>query len=228
MNENSSLGETLRAARQKRRLSTSQVAEATRLKTTLIEDLERNDFSRVPAPIYGRGFLKLYAEAVGLDPHPLVAEYSRLYAVSRPVARILDPANAPQSQRPGARSMRRRNWLSLWDTFRRNLERVGADLTDRLRARKTASAYRVRRHRSLDERLSGIPWAAILVVAAVAVLVVFIVIGIGTLFTTARTTQPATRLKNTPARVAPSVPLRLAEEPPPPYSSTTPGAPASR
>ena len=228
MNENISLGEVLRTARQKRRLSISQIAETTRLKATLIEDLERNDFSRVPAPIYGRGFLKMYAEAVGLDPHPLVEEYIRVCAVSRPVARILDPSLAAHAQRPVTRSMRRHNLGSLWNTFRRNLGQLGADLIDRARARRTASAYRVRTHRSLEERLAGVPWAAIVVVAAVAMLVVFIVLGIGHLFATARTTRPVSALNITPARVSPSVPLRLAEEPPAPYLMSAPSAPVAR
>ena len=228
MNENMSLGEVLRTARQKRRLSISQIAETTRLKATMIEDLERNDFSRVPAPIYGRGFLRMYAEAVGIDPRPLVEEYIRVYAVSRPAARILDPSPDAQTQRPIARSMRRHNWVSLWNTFRRNLEQLGADLIDGARARRNASAYRVRTHRSLNARLAGVPWAAIVVVASVAVLVVFIVLGIGHLFATARTTRPASALNITPARVSPPAPLRLAEEPPAPYLRSPPSAPVAR
>ncbi len=229
MNEKMPLGEVLKMARQKRRQSISQIAETTRLKATLIEDLERNDFRNVPAPIYGRGFIRMYAEAVGLDPRPLIDEYMRGCAASRPVARVLDAAPAAaHAQRSAARFMRRRNWLSIWDTFRRNLEQLGADLIDRTRARRSASAYRVRTHRSLDERLAGVPWAALVVALAVAVLLVFICIGIGHLFATARTTPPSSALHVTPARVAPSVPLRMAAEPPAPYSMTAPSAPVAR
>ena len=170
----------------------------------------------------------MYAEAVGLDPHPLVEEYIRLYAVSRPAARVLDQARVAHVRRPVTRSMRRHNWGSLWNTFRRNLEQLGADIIDRARARRTAAAFRVRRRRSLAERLDGVPWAAIMVVAAVAVLLIFIVLGISHLFATARTTRPASALNLTPARVSTTVPLRLAKEPPPPYSPSTPSAPAAR
>lgn len=71
------LGRTLRAARQSQGFSTSQVAAATRIKIQTIEALEADDFSRIAAPIYGKGFIKLYAEHLGLEPTPLIHEYLR-------------------------------------------------------------------------------------------------------------------------------------------------------
>ena len=60
-------GKTLRAAREAKGYTVSQLAEATRLMHQVVEDLENENFTRIPAPIYGRGFVKLYCEAVGLD-----------------------------------------------------------------------------------------------------------------------------------------------------------------
>lgn len=68
-------GKTLRSAREAKGLSVAQVAEATHLLPRVVEDLEKEDFSRLPAPIYGRGFVKLYCEQVGLDPKPMIAEF---------------------------------------------------------------------------------------------------------------------------------------------------------
>ena len=70
------LGEKLKAAREKAGYTTSQAAEATRIKIQHIEELERDDFTRFAAPIYGKGFIKLYAEFLNLDPSPLLAEYA--------------------------------------------------------------------------------------------------------------------------------------------------------
>lgn len=78
-----SMGETLRTAREQRGLSASAVAEATHMKVQIIEDLEIEDFRRIAAPIYGRGFVKLYAEFLGLDSTPLVREFMELYAGKR-------------------------------------------------------------------------------------------------------------------------------------------------
>jgi transcriptional regulator with XRE-family HTH domain len=72
------LGEQLRDARRKMNLTASEVASATRVKVQLIEDIENENFERIAAPIYGKGFIKLYAEYVALDPRPLIAEYKNI------------------------------------------------------------------------------------------------------------------------------------------------------
>ena len=68
-------GNTLRSAREAKGYTPSQIADITHLKISVVEGLENEDFSMIAAPIYGRGFIKLYCEAVGIDPKPLVAEY---------------------------------------------------------------------------------------------------------------------------------------------------------
>jgi len=76
-------GEILRNARVQRGLTPSDVAENTHLMVQVVEDLEREDFRRIAAPIYGRGFVKLYAELLELDPEPLIREFMDLYAGAR-------------------------------------------------------------------------------------------------------------------------------------------------
>jgi len=78
------LGKTLRQAREAKGQTVSQVAEATRMMVQIVEDLEREDFRRIAAPIYGRGFIKLYAEYLDLDPEPLIQEFIEIYTGSRP------------------------------------------------------------------------------------------------------------------------------------------------
>ena len=68
-------GKTLRSAREAKGYTVSQIAEITHLKSQIIDGLENEDFSMIAAPIYGRGFVKLYCEAVGLEPKPLVDEF---------------------------------------------------------------------------------------------------------------------------------------------------------
>lgn len=83
-----SFGETLRAAREAKGLTCSQVAAQTRLLVQIVEEMEREDFHRIAAPIYGRGFVRLYAQCVDLDPKPLVAEFMEIYEGHRaPVVR---------------------------------------------------------------------------------------------------------------------------------------------
>ncbi len=94
------LGEILRNAREQKGCSASAVAESTHLKVQVVEDLEREDFRRIAAPIYGRGFVKLYAEFLQLDPEPLIRDFMDLYAGARAPAvrtkRLETPHEPPQ------------------------------------------------------------------------------------------------------------------------------------
>ena len=77
-------GETLRKAREAKGLTTSQVAEKTRILVQIINAMEKEDFSRIKAAIYGRGFVKLICECLEIDPKPLVAEFMDIYEGRRP------------------------------------------------------------------------------------------------------------------------------------------------
>jgi hypothetical protein len=88
-------GALLRAARENHRYSINDVVEATRIKPHIIQALENDDYSDIPAPLYGKGFIKLYAEQVGLDPAPLIRSYLNQYAHSvRPTLKTEIPAPA--------------------------------------------------------------------------------------------------------------------------------------
>lgn len=76
-------GKTLRLAREAKGYTISQLAEATHMIHQTIEDLENENFSRIAAPIYGRGFVKLYCEAVDLDPKPMIAEFMEIFSGNR-------------------------------------------------------------------------------------------------------------------------------------------------
>lgn len=110
-----SLGEELRKARMARNLTASQVAAATRMKVQTVEAIESESFARIAAPIYAKGFIKLYAEFVGLDPAPLLAEYSAHFvdAKAAPPVRMdeepaLDRPPAPARPAPPAKDVEAR------------------------------------------------------------------------------------------------------------------------
>ena len=94
------LGEILKNARVKKGLSFSDVAENTHMLVQIVEALEREDFRRIAAPIYGRGFVKLYAECLDLDPEPLIRDFMTLYDGARmPTLRPIK-AEQPIAERP--------------------------------------------------------------------------------------------------------------------------------
>jgi hypothetical protein len=61
------LGEQLRLAREDRNLSLGDVANVTRIAPWALAAIEREDFGRLPGGVYRLGFVKAYADAVGLD-----------------------------------------------------------------------------------------------------------------------------------------------------------------
>ncbi len=62
------MGELLREARYRRNLSLEQAAAATNIRKKYLLALEEDDYAELPAPVYARGFLQIYAEFLGLDP----------------------------------------------------------------------------------------------------------------------------------------------------------------
>jgi cytoskeleton protein RodZ len=65
-------GEKLRAAREARNLSIAQVVKVIRIRSYYIEAMEADDFSSIPSAVQARGFLRSYAEFLGLDMEALL------------------------------------------------------------------------------------------------------------------------------------------------------------
>jgi cytoskeleton protein RodZ len=70
-----SIGETLREARHVKQASLEDASRATKIKLEILERLESDDFNALAAPMYTKGFLKLYAEYLGLDAPVVVDAY---------------------------------------------------------------------------------------------------------------------------------------------------------
>jgi cytoskeletal protein RodZ len=72
-------GAHLKQAREQRGISLRQISSATKISTTALEALERDDFSRLPGGIFSRAFVRAYAIGVGLDPEETVQEFLAEY-----------------------------------------------------------------------------------------------------------------------------------------------------
>lgn len=68
-------GARLREARERRGISQAEVATQLHLNEQTIAALEQDDRSRLPAPIYVRGYARAYARLLGLDEEELLARY---------------------------------------------------------------------------------------------------------------------------------------------------------
>src|SRR3954454_5689115 len=61
------VGERLRAAREKTGISLEDIAAQSRIPQRHLESIENAEWDNLPAPTYTIGFAKSYASAVGLD-----------------------------------------------------------------------------------------------------------------------------------------------------------------
>lgn len=72
-----SLGARLKAAREGTGLGLSELAQRTHVRRAYLEALEEARYQELPEDVYSRNFLRLYAQAVGLDATPLLEQYQR-------------------------------------------------------------------------------------------------------------------------------------------------------
>jgi transcriptional regulator with XRE-family HTH domain len=71
----STFGERLRLQREGKQISLRAVSEQTKIKLSLLEALERDDLSHWPLGIFGRSYIRSYAQAIGLDPTATLREF---------------------------------------------------------------------------------------------------------------------------------------------------------
>ena len=71
------LGQIFRETRKSQNLTPILAAEATRIKPQTLDWMEADLWAKMPAPIYARGFIKIYAEFLGLAPDPMIEAYTR-------------------------------------------------------------------------------------------------------------------------------------------------------
>jgi cytoskeleton protein RodZ len=89
------IGSSLRQARVRRRLELDRVEADTHIRSRYLKALEDERFDLLPEPAYARGFLRTYADYLGLDAQHFVDEYNARFIVTEemPVvpARIARP-----------------------------------------------------------------------------------------------------------------------------------------
>lgn len=69
------VGPYLEAVRAKQGLSLDAIAEGTHIKAAYLEAIEQMDVASLPSKPFAIGFAKVYAEALGLDPAPVVDRF---------------------------------------------------------------------------------------------------------------------------------------------------------
>lgn len=103
------LGTELRQAREARGLSLRELSERTQIRQPVLRAIESDDFRHLPGGVIMRGFLKLYAREIGLDPDEIAGRYTtqlEATAPDRPGEEGAATRGGPSAPRPPARFAR--------------------------------------------------------------------------------------------------------------------------
>jgi len=93
----SGIGNTLRDARNRRKIDLSEVEEATKIRVRFLRAIENEEWDVLPGETYARAFIKTYASYLGLDGERLAEDFraeAGTAAGDRPPPRIEPAASA--------------------------------------------------------------------------------------------------------------------------------------
>jgi cytoskeleton protein RodZ len=85
----SNFGASFRKARESSGLALDKIAADTRISSRFLTAIENEDFHLLPGGVFNRGFIRAYAERVGLNPDQALADYDRLSVAAEEPAETL-------------------------------------------------------------------------------------------------------------------------------------------
>ena len=77
-------GAAIKILREQRGMTVRSVADVTKIGSRYIEYIEAESFLKLPPRPYLRGFLALYAKALGCDPERMVGDYMKRFDAAMP------------------------------------------------------------------------------------------------------------------------------------------------
>ncbi len=95
------IGTELRAERQRRQLSIIDVSTTLRIQQSHLSALEEGRTDDLPGPTYAIGFLRTYAEFLGLDGEEIIRQYKREETLTPGARRLIFPEPVEEARRPG-------------------------------------------------------------------------------------------------------------------------------
>lgn len=94
------IGQKLKAIREEKHLTFEKVFEATRIRIVHLQALEADDLSSMPSPVQARGYLRNYAEYLGLDIDKLLEEVRSSKQTTGEIIAPVDFTSQPPTQDP--------------------------------------------------------------------------------------------------------------------------------
>lgn len=112
------IGQKLKQTREAKRLTLEKVFEATRIRVPYLQALETDDLSAMPSPVQARGYLRNYAEFLGLNFDQLLDDM-RAQTSSGEMSTPMDSTPAPADSTPQPDSPQQASPLSTGQPARR-------------------------------------------------------------------------------------------------------------
>ncbi len=101
------IGESLRNTREAKGITLHQAEEDTKIRKRYLEALEEGDYDVIPGRVYARGFLRNYANYLGLDQEEIMIEYKLLSMPVKDEYKKVDIEASINKRRSNGRSDRR-------------------------------------------------------------------------------------------------------------------------
>lgn len=93
------VGSLLRNAREGKSLTVPEISRSTRIPVRSLEALELGTYESLPGEVFVKGFLRSYAQAVGLSPEDVVTRYTTSRAPVPPQPLVVQPVTSTSEPR---------------------------------------------------------------------------------------------------------------------------------
>jgi cytoskeleton protein RodZ len=92
----STIGQLLSKEREARALTIDQASSATHIRPHYLRAIESDEFEALPSIVHARGFLRAYADFLGVDPEPFLPELNgeNETAIVSPTSEIISPSDS--------------------------------------------------------------------------------------------------------------------------------------
>lgn len=77
------LGEKMRRVRNEKRATLPEIAKNTKIQLEYLEYLENGDYNKLPADVYVRGFLKSFADYLGINEEYLIKSFNKEKSIQK-------------------------------------------------------------------------------------------------------------------------------------------------
>jgi transcriptional regulator with XRE-family HTH domain len=93
------VGECLKKKREEKGISIKEISEKLKIKMSYLEDLEENNYDKLPPDVYVKGFIRSYAQLVGFNAQKMVDLYNKEKVIDDKIENKKNPKRKSNKER---------------------------------------------------------------------------------------------------------------------------------